>query len=126
VVAVVHAGWRGVLSDVVGTTLEAMIGLGATAERIRAVVGPAICGSCYDVPRERYDLVVAAAPSAAAVATGGRPGLDLRSAVVSRLRSVGVVTALHGGCTAESPEWYSFRRDGVTGRHGGVVTLVPA
>ena len=125
VVAVVHAGWRGVLSDVVGTTLEAMADHGARLDRTRAVVGPAICGSCYDVPRERYDAVVAVAPEAAAVAADGRPGLDLRAGVVDRLRGAGVTTTLHGGCTVESADLYSFRRDGVTGRHGGVVALLP-
>ena len=119
VVGVVHAGWRGVRSDVVGAALEAMVELGARAEQVRALVGPAICGSCYDVSRERFDEVVAVAPAAAAVATGGRPGLDLRAAVVSRLRGAGASVTLLGGCTFESPELYSFRRDPVTGRHGG-------
>jgi YfiH family protein len=125
VVAVVHAGWRGVLADVVGTTLAAMADQGARSDRMRAVVGPAICGSCYGVPRDRFDAVVAVAPAAAAVAAGGRPGLDLRAAVVERLRAAGVGVSLHGGCTFESAELYSFRRDGVTGRHGGVVALLP-
>ncbi len=124
VVAVVHAGWRGVLADVVGTTLAQMAELGSNPERTRAVVGPAICGSCYDVPRERFDAVTAVAPTAGTVAAGGRPGLDLRAAVVSRLRGAGVATSLHGGCTRESPHLYSYRRDRVTGRHGGVVTLL--
>jgi len=125
VVAVVHAGWRGVRSDVVGTALGAMTDLGATSRGMRAVVGPAVCGQCYDVPRERFDEVVAVAPSAASVAGDGRPGLDLRAAVVERLRAFGVVVSLHGGCTQESPDLYSFRRDGLTGRHGGVVALSP-
>jgi YfiH family protein len=126
VVAVVHAGWRGVRSDVVGTTLASMVELGARLDRVRAVVGPAICGRCYAVSRERFDEVVAVAPDAASVAAGGLPGLDLRAAVVSRLRAAGVTPQLHGGCTQETASLYSFRRDGVTGRHGGVVTLLPA
>lgn len=125
VVAVVHAGWRGVRSDVVGTTLTSMLDLGADASRIRAVVGPAVCGECYDVPRDRYDAVVAVAPTAASVARGGSPGLDLRAAVVDRLRTAGAHVALHGGCTQESDDLYSFRRDRLTGRHGGVVALEP-
>jgi polyphenol oxidase len=125
VVAVVHAGWRGVRADVVGSTLASMVELGARLERTRAVVGPSICGRCYAVPRERFDEVVAVAPAAASVAAGGLPGLDLRAAVVARLRGSGVTPQLHGGCTAETPSLYSFRRDGVTGRHGGVVTLLP-
>jgi len=124
VIAVVHAGWRGVLSDVVGSTIAAMVDLGAEPRRMRAVIGPAICGQCYDVPRERFDLVVALAPAAVAVASEGRPGLDLRAAVVERLRGLGIVTSLHAGCTSESANLYSFRRDGLTGRHGGVITLL--
>ncbi len=121
VVGVVHAGWRGVRSDVVGTTLDAMRDLGARIDRTRAVVGPAICGLCYDVERERYDDVTAVAPEAASVAHGGRPGLDLRAAVVARLQGQGVATSLHLGCTYESEQLFSFRRDPRTGRHGGVV-----
>ncbi|HET7900113.1 MAG TPA: peptidoglycan editing factor PgeF [Candidatus Nanopelagicales bacterium] len=124
VAAVVHAGWRGVLSDVVGTTLEAMADHGARLDRTKAVVGPAICGSCYDVPRGRFDSVVAVSPGAAAVASDGRPGLDLRAGVVDRLRGAGVTATVHGGCTFESSDLYSYRRDHVTGRHGGVVTLL--
>ena len=125
VVAVVHAGWRGVRSDVVGQTLASMAELGASLDRVRAVVGPTICGRCYDVPRERFDDVVAVAPEAASVAVRGLPGLDLRAAVVARLRAAGVTPQLHGGCTAETPSLYSYRRDHVTGRHGGVITLLP-
>jgi YfiH family protein len=125
VVGVVHAGWRGVLADVVGTTLEAMRDLGARPDRTRAIVGPAICGLCYEVGRDRYDQVTAIAPDAASVAHGGRPGLDLRAAVVARLQGQGVQTGLHLGCTYESDALYSFRRDPVTGRHGGVVVWEP-
>jgi YfiH family protein len=124
VAAVVHSGWRGVRSDVVGATLESMVELGARPDHVRAVVGPAICGCCYAVGRDRFDEVVAVAPTAAAVASGGRPGLDLRAAVVSRLRAAGAAVELHGGCTFESADLYSFRRDPVTGRHGGAVALV--
>jgi len=125
VVGVVHSGWKGVVVDVVGATLQAMADLGARPESTRAVVGPAICGECYAVPSPRFDEVVAAAPAAAARARDGQPGLDLRAAVVARLAAAGVVAAVHGGCTAESASLYSYRRDHVTGRHGGMVALLP-
>jgi hypothetical protein len=124
VVGVVHAGWRGVTSDVLGVTLEVMRDLGARSENMHALVGPAICGRCYGVHRERFDDVVAVAPDAASVSADGGPGLDLRAAVDARLQLAGVDSARHGGCTAESPSLYSYRRDHVTGRHGGVVTLL--
>ena len=42
---------------------------------------------------------------------------------LKRLEREGVGVGLVGGCTAESPDWFSYRRDGVTGRHGGAVVL---
>lgn len=125
VVGVAHSGWKGVVVDVVGATLATMAGLGGRAERTRAVVGPAICGACYPVPQERFASVVAVAPEAAAQSPDGQPALDLRAAVVARLQRAGVWTSTHGGCTHESDALFSFRRDGVTGRHGGVVALLP-
>ena len=122
VVGVVHSGWKGVVVDVVGATLAVMRDLGA--REVSAVVGPAICGGCYPVPQERFDEVVARATSAAARARDGQPSLDLRAAVVARLRALDVVTSTLGSCTFEDPDLYSYRRDAVTGRHGAVVTLL--
>lgn len=123
VVGVAHAGWRGVRTDVTGAALRRMAELGARPEHTLALIGPAICGRCYPVDRERFDSVVAVAPRAAAVAAGGGPALDLRLAVLERLERAGVRVTLVGGCTAQSPDWFSYRRDGVTGRHGGVVVI---
>ena len=124
VVGVVHAGWRGVVSDVLGTTLDVMRDLGARPENLHALVGPAICGRCYSVHQERFDEVVAVAPDAASVSVDGGRGLDLRAAVDARLQRAGVASTRHGSCTAESTALYSYRRDHVTGRHGGVITLL--
>lgn len=123
VVAVVHSGWRGVRADVTGAALARMRELGALPESTRALIGPAVCGRCYPVDQARYDAVVAVAPQAAAVAANGGPALDLRAAVQERLERAGTSVTLLGGCTVEAPDWFSYRRDGVTGRHGGVVVL---
>lgn len=125
VVGVVHSGWKGVVVDVVGATLEAMAALGAQPNRTRAVVGPAICGACYAVPQQRFDEVVAVQPAAGARARDGQPALDLRAGVLARLAAAGVGSSTLGGCTAESAHLFSYRRDHVTGRHGGIVALLP-
>ncbi len=52
VVAAAHAGWRGALSGVVEAAIEAMEGLGAKRERIRAAVGPCIGQGAYEVGPE--------------------------------------------------------------------------
>jgi YfiH family protein len=122
VVAVAHAGRRGVVAGVVGATVSTMRDLGARADRMVAVVGPAVCGSCYEVPSEMADEVVAVVPSARATTRRGTPGLDLRAGVVAQLLAAGVETVeADPWCTAESRDLYSHRRDGVTGRFAGVV-----
>ncbi len=122
VVAVAHAGRRGVESGVIPATVEAMSALGARPDRVVGVVGPAVCGSCYEVPAEMADPVVAAEPATKAVSSAGRPALDLRAGVVAQLLAAGVRTVeADPWCTAESPDLYSYRRDGVTGRFAGVV-----
>uniref|UniRef100_UPI0020286358 polyphenol oxidase family protein n=1 Tax=Actinotalea sp. C106 TaxID=2908644 RepID=UPI0020286358 len=64
VAAAVHAGRAGVLGDVVGQAVAAMVGRGAQVADLRAVVGPAVCGSCYEVPAELAAQVVAVVPEA--------------------------------------------------------------
>ena len=47
--AAVHAGWKGTLENVTAETVAAMRRLGASTERIRAWVGPAVSEKCYEV-----------------------------------------------------------------------------
>ena len=121
VVAAVHAGWLGVRDDVVGAAVESMLAAGAG--RVVAVLGPAVCGSCYPVPQDRVDQVAAVVPQAAARSASGDPSLDLRAGLVARLRALDVETSVVGGCTVEDADLFSHRRDGVTGRHGAFVVL---
>ena len=54
----------------------------------------------------------------------GTTGLDLRAGATAQLAALGVASTAVGGCTLEQPElFFSYRRDGVTGRHGGAVWL---
>src|SRR4051794_35407022 len=50
VVAAVHAGREGVRQGVLPATLSAMASLGARARHVTALLGPAVCGACYEVP----------------------------------------------------------------------------
>lgn len=125
-VSAVHCGWRGLVLDVVGAAVEALVGLGGSASAAQALLGPAICGRCYPVPSERAEQMRAARPEAVTVAPDGQPALDLRVGLQARLGELGVPSRLVGGCTAEDPHCYSHRRDGLTGRQGGAVALVAA
>jgi hypothetical protein len=122
-VAAVHAGRQGVAKRVVERAVAALVALGSSGTTgISAAVGPAICGACYEVPDSMRDEVASIEPAAFATTSAGTPSLDLRAAVDAQLRSAGV-GSLHrvGGCTRESPELFSHRRDGITGRFSGVI-----
>lgn len=120
VVAAAHAGRAGLAAGVVPATLEAMRALGASPERMLAFTGPAVCGSCYEVPGEMRAQVAAKAPGSWATTRQGTPGLDVPAGVWAQLREAGV----RGGerspvCAMESADHFSFRRERVTGRFGG-------
>lgn len=120
-VAAVHAGWRGTAADIVRRSVEALCeGTGAEAGALRAAVGPAICGECYEVGDE-----VLAGVAAVAVGEGWRPAarhVDLRRANADILASLGVRVELVGGCTRCSEGWWSHRRDGAAaGRQAGII-----
>jgi YfiH family protein len=110
--AVLHAGWRGLLSGIAASGVAALGG-----GRAAAIVGPGIGPCCYDVGEE------VAAPFRAAfgpdVARGGK--LDLWSAAERALRAAGCGQVERIDlCTACNPDrFFSHRRDdGVTGRQG--------
>lgn len=119
-----HAGREGMVADVVGALVGAMTAAGASPGRMRAVIGPAICGGCYEVPEQMRGQVAAAVPQAWCTTTAGTPGLDIAAGVRAQLGAAGVEAVAHDArCTKESAELYSYRRDGVTGRFAGLVWL---
>jgi YfiH family protein len=124
VIAAVHVGRQGLAAGVVGQAVAAMTGLGADVTRIDVVVGPAVCPRDYEVPQVMRDEVAAVAPDAAATTRTGAAALDIRQGLVGQLERLGVTTATQlAGCTAEDSRFYSYRRDGVTGRFAGAVWL---
>jgi polyphenol oxidase len=124
VVAAVHAGREGVRQGVVPATLSAMASLGARARHVSALLGPAVCGDCYEVPADMQADVARIAPSAAVRTRTGTPGLDLRAGVEEILRRAGIPDVVQDPrCTVEDPHLFSHRRDGVTGRQAGIIWL---
>ncbi len=124
VVAVAHAGRAGLAGGVLQATLQAMQALGARPDRTHAVLGPAACGRCYELPAALADEVGAAVPGSRTTTRRGTPAIDLTAGAAGLLRAAGVLVSAVGGCTLEQPDrFFSYRRDGVTGRHAGVVSL---
>ena len=125
VAAAAHAGRQGLASGVLQATLAVMGELGATEVGTTAVLGPAACGRCYELPAELADEVEAAVPGGRSTTREGTPAVDLAAGAAGLLRSQGV-RALRavGGCTIEQPGMlFSYRRSGRTGRHAAFVRL---
>jgi YfiH family protein len=124
VIGATHAGRAGAVAGIVPRTLDAMARLGARPERIQVTIGAAICGRCYEVPAGLCDAVEEVLPGSACRTGDGTAGLDLRAGVIRQLAGHGVTdVSCDPRCTAEDPDLYSFRRDGVTGRQAGLVWL---
>jgi polyphenol oxidase len=124
VVAAVHAGREGVRRGVVPAALAAMTWLGARPADVSVLLGPAVCGACYEVPRQMQADVARVAPAAAVRTRRGTAGLDLRAGLTELLHGAGVAEVVQDPrCTVEDPRLFSHRRDGVTGRQAGLVWL---
>jgi hypothetical protein len=126
VVGAAHAGRAGAAAGVVPATVAAMEALGARRDAIEVLLGPAICGGCYEVPAAMRAEVDALLPGSAVRTRRGTPGLDLRAGLYHQLTELGV--ARIGGdprCTRETPELYSHRRDPRSGRHAAITWLDP-
>lgn len=115
VVGAAHAGWRGAKDGVLGAVVEAMEGLGARRDRIRAVIGPCISQRAYEVGPEFFEAFTDDDPETRrffAQGNGDRLLFDLPGYGLFRLRAAGVASASWTGhCTYSDPErFYSYRR----------------
>ncbi len=118
-----HAGRAGVLNGILPSTvamLRQKAGVGSEAQ-ILAVIGPAVCGECYEVPEEMAAAAEAASPGIRTRTRWGTPGLDLKAAARRQLEALGVVVADEGVCTMESERHSSHRRDPSSGRIAGLI-----
>ncbi len=130
-VAALHAGWRGTALDIVRVGLDALLSAtGDVATDVRAWIGPAICGACYEVSDEVVDAVhrVAPAPDTwRTMGSRGRSHVDLRAANLAVLHDAGVPTQLVGPCTRCGEGYWSHRRDAErAGRQVGAIMLLPS
>jgi YfiH family protein len=130
VVGAAHAGWRGLAGGVLGETVRAMRAAGAGD--ITAWMGPAIGPDAFEVGEDVVAAFSAALPGDATracfTAYPGRPGKYLADMfTLARLMlAADGVDRVHGGglCTAGAPErFYSYRRDGVTGRQASLIWI---
>jgi hypothetical protein len=127
-VAAAHAGWRGLAAGVIEQTVAALPVPGA---ELMAWLGPAIGAPAYvvgDEVRAAFLTHDPAAETAFRPAASGGWHADLYELARQRLQCLGI-TEIHGGgcCTFLEPaRFYSYRREGVTGRMASLIWLQEA
>lgn len=120
-VGVVHAGRRGLVAGVVPAAAQILQDRGRGA--VTAWVGPHICGRCYELDADTAAEVAEAVPPAASTTWSGTPAADLGAGVTAQLQELGATVHHLGGCTLEDDQFFSFRRNGTSQRHGALVVL---
>jgi YfiH family protein len=125
VVGAVHAGWRGLCEGVIESTVLAM---GVPPLSLMAWMGPAIGREHFEVGSEVRDAFTRVQPQAASAFVGGERDkwhADLYALARLRIEALGI-SRIYGGnyCTfRERERFFSYRRDGATGRMGTFVWL---
>jgi polyphenol oxidase len=125
VVAVAHAGWRGLQAGVLERTVAAM---GCPGAQLLAYLGPAIGPDAFEVGDEVRAAFLEASDEAAVAFKARSPGKWLANIYLlarQRLARLGI-DAVYGGafCTVhETERFFSYRRDGATGRMASLIWL---
>jgi YfiH family protein len=129
VVGAAHAGWRGLVGGVLENTVAKMRAAGAN--ELIAWLGPAIGPARFEVGSDVFAAFAdrdARAASAFHTIPGraGKYWADIYTLARLRLQSAGV-THISGGdmCTVSEQRFYSYRRDGVTGRMASLIWINP-
>ena len=126
VVAAAHAGWRGLAAGVLEATVAAMA---VPGDRLLAWLGPAIGPAAFEVGADVVSAFTAddaGAASAFVAKADGKWLCDLGALAHRRLRGMGVERVFGGRqCTfADAQRFYSYRREGVTGRMASLIWIV--
>jgi YfiH family protein len=128
VVAGAHAGWRGALAGVATKTAQALqTGYGSWPGQIDVLIGPGICGRCYQVGSDVAQQFVAryGRKDRYLAADGADIRLDLEAVLRLQLEDAGVASdriQAAGWCTREQERWFSHRG----GRVGRFLSVVVA
>ena len=126
-VAAIHAGWRGLCDGIVEATIKK---LPVAAETLMVWLGPAIGADVYEIGEEVYDAFTKKNEESKQAFTSVSEGhwlFDIHLLARLRLKKVGV-TQIYGGdhCTlSEKEQFFSYRRDGVTGRMASLIWIEP-
>ncbi|MEJ6020496.1 peptidoglycan editing factor PgeF [Corynebacterium sp. H113] len=124
IVAAVHAGRMGARNGVVRKTVEKMIELGSKPANIHCLLGPAASGAHYEVPESMAIDVENRLPGSRTRTKKGSHGIDVRAGIIHQLVGIGVSNInADPRCTIDDHSFFSYRREGKTGRQAGVIVL---
>jgi YfiH family protein len=126
-VAVAHAGWRGLAAGILEATLQPFRAAGVDGADIRVWLGPAISGAVYEIDAPVRDALLQTTPAGVACFRPSRPGhwyCDLYGLARARLRAAGVAEVSGGElCTLRDSRFYSFRRSPRCGRQATIAYI---
>lgn len=114
-VAALHAGWRGTAARIVEKGIEALERRGCPATELRVHLGPAICGSCYEVSPEVVRALTGESVAAPMC-------VDLRAIIAGHARALGVRhVSASPSCTRCDNDRFFSHRAGDAGRQVAVI-----
>lgn len=119
-IAALHAGWRGTAAGILDQGLDALDAMGYAPEECTVALGPAICGTCYEVGPEVLEAV------------HGRPAtthgyLDVRAVLADQAHTRRVAHIhIDTECTRCDNDRFFSHRAGDPGRQLGVIALAPS
>ena len=112
IVAVVHCGWRGILSGVIENALVKIVALGGQPEKLKVALGPGLNACHFEI---KEDVLGEFSKHPEAISNrGGKIFVDLKSILRKQLLALGVETqsiTSDNTCTFENENYFSFRRD---------------
>ena len=129
VIGVAHAGRQGAFSNIVKKVILSFKDtFGSKVDTIKVKVGASICPSCYEVGAEINTEAISLGFHYAIMKKNNRFYLDVNAILLTQLKQCGIIDKnidLVTECSAcNNKKYYSYRREGQTGRFAGVITLV--
>lgn len=119
----VHSGWRGAQLEIAQKMLKQFYSIGSSSNDIIATLGPHICGSCYEVKAD----VASQFDKKYIKAKDGKLFLSLKESIIDSLVNIGLKVSNifdFEVCTYENENFFSYRRERITGRNLGGIFLL--
>jgi len=127
VVAAVHAGRNGLFKEIAPKTIQKMQEqFGTSPHEVYVALGPSIHPCCYEVGEDLADITQKSFGKKYIQTRGGKQYLDLQQMNFDQLTNTGIPKAnieVSAICTSCNQNYFSYRRDGTTGRFAGIIKL---